>query len=127
MRSDKLNQKWEEINSKNPEELTNTERIWYTIEPLLQLGLIDHYINYGFDFHNETMEDLKHIGELEILNLMLEVNNKFEGEIPKDIDERNEELADINENFIEEIDNKFWKLAPEAEVRLDKFIAKNFD
>ncbi|MCJ8315405.1 MAG: DUF4375 domain-containing protein [Pseudomonadales bacterium] len=127
LRSESLKNKWDEINSKDFDSLTKNERIWFTIEPLLALGILDQYINYGGEYNSETIEDLGFLGETEIINLMLEINRKFKNGVPEDIDERNDELMEMNEEFLERIDKKFWSLSKEVEVRFENFISLNFN
>ena len=120
---------WEEIVCKgisNYSSLNRQERVWFNIEPLTTDGLIDHYINYGAQHNIETLEDLKLLGQIEVYDLMYRFNHNFKNGVPSDIDERNEQIGQFNESFIDEIDKKFWELCENLEIALLNFIKENF-
>ena len=106
--------------------LSKEERIWFTLEPLTTDGIVDHYVNYGATNNSETIEDLKYLGETEIADLMLSINQKFQNCVPTDIDQRNEELMEMDDEFLDEIDSKFWKLCEGFETRLYKYVEAMF-
>lgn len=106
--------------------LSQNERIWFTIEPLIALGVIDHYVNSGAKWNKETIEDLELLNAVEIVQLMKRANGKFDRGLPADIDERNNQIANWEPDFIEELDSTFWSLNQDLENRLNSHIYRNF-
>lgn len=130
---------WENIVDKCENEgydkLTHDERIWYNIRSLIDTvdngGIISFYYNYGADYLEETIEDLKKIEAQEIIGLIEQVNRLFPNSIPsRDIDERNRIISSWDDedkdldNFFENIDNRFYELEEELELKLNTIVRK---
>lgn len=130
---------WENIVDKCENEgydkLTADERIWYNIRSLIDAvdngGVISFYYNYGADYLQETIEDLKKIEVQEVIALIEQVNRLFPNSIPpRYIDERNriinswyDEDKDLDDLF-ESINNKFYELEEELELKLEPILRK---
>ncbi len=133
MSREELQDVWEDIVDRGYEDissLTKEERVWFNLEPLTTDGIVDHYINHGGMYNSETIEDLNYLGETEIMNLMLSVNQKFKNGVPVDINERNNQLMEMGDEidvFLEKIDSKFWKLCEGFEKRLYRYVESMFD
>lgn len=122
---------WEKIVDKgysNYGQLTREQRVWFNIEPLITHGIIDHYVNYGAEHNQETIDDLELLGFSNIANLLRQMNLLFKnGEPPIDIDERNEEIISWNEKtekLLDELDDKFWNECDDLEKVLFNYINK---
>ena len=129
MSREELQHIWEDIVKRGINDITSLsqeERIWFNLEPLTTDGIVDHYVNYGATNNSETIEDLNYLGETEIADLMLSINQKFQNGVPTDIDQRNEELMEMDDEFLDEIDSKFWKLCEGFETRLYKYVEVMF-
>ena len=129
MSREELQDVWVDIVKREHNDITSLskeERIWFNLEPLTTDGIVDHYVNYGATNNSETIEDLNYLGETEIADLMLSINQKFQNGVPTDIDQRNEELMEMDDEFLNEIDSKFWKLCEGFETRLYKYVEAMF-
>lgn len=123
---------WETIVNKginNYETLSREERIWFNLEPLLELGLIDHYVNSGAEHNSDTIEDLRYINQDVFADLMIKFNSAFRGGgVPLDINERNDQLGDdFEDQFVDEIDEKAWALYKEFDLALLALIVRSFN
>ncbi|WP_379133673.1 DUF4375 domain-containing protein [Paenibacillus sp. sgz500958] len=125
---EKLVQKAEEVSLKG---LTEPERIWYTTRVLIDSvgdgGIISFYYNTGADDLEETMEDLKKIKADKIIKLLEKVNNLFpNGQVPKDIDERNDIISSWEderiESLLESLDDKFIEHQEYLEKKVEPYI-----
>jgi len=128
---------WESLIDKYDNEgyckLTSDERIWFNVRLLLDAvdngGLISFYYNHGADYLQETIEDLKKLKAQEVIALIEQVNSLFPNLTPpRDIDERNDIISswddedkDLNK-LLESVDNKFYALEEELELKLDPII-----
>ncbi len=120
---------WEkivDIGFSNYERLSKDQKVWFNIEPLTLGGIIDHYINHGADYNQDTIDALQYLGFQDMSELMQKVNNLYKnGQPPIDKDERNEQWntwCNKYEVLLEEIDNKFWDKAKDLEHALLKHI-----
>ncbi len=129
MTRDQAQDTWEkivEIGFYNYEKLTRAQRVWFNVEPLTTAGLWDHYMNYGADKNADTIEDLEYLNFNSVANQLREFNKTYlPNGIPKGPDARQEEFdkfdkfdEDEFEDYIEEMDNKFWKVSDELENAL---------
>ena len=128
MKREDFQDKWEEIVGKGYSsypELSREERVWFNLEPLTTDGLVDHYINYGAEHNSDTIEDLKYLNHNTIADLMTLFNSRFKKGVPFDIDDRNDEIEEFDEEFVEEIDEKYWSLNDSLEESLLSHIIKN--
>lgn len=128
---------WENLVTKCENEgydkLTSDERVWYNIRSLIDAvdngGVISFYYNYGANYLNETLEDLKKIEAQEVIGLVEQVNGLFPNSMPpRDIDDRNsiinswdDEGKDLDGLF-ESIDNRFYELEEELELKLESIV-----
>ncbi len=109
--------------------LTAEEKIWYTVQALIQDvdngGFISHYYNYGADLNEETIESLIALGFPEIADSLRAINALFPNAQPsKDIAERNDvisswadEKAEFANNLLNQLDEHFY--AAEAALEDD--------
>ncbi len=125
MTRDDAQQNWEIIVEKGFSDyalLTKDEKVWFNVEQLVIEGIFDHYINYGAEHNQDTIDALNYLGFEDISELMKQINSFFKnGKPPVDIDERNEEWSDFcdrHENQLNEIDEKFWLRSKELELAL---------
>jgi hypothetical protein len=93
--------------------LNRDERVWFNIEPLVELGLWDHYMNSGADHNADTIDDLEYLNFSSIANLLRKFNIKyFPIGVPIGPDARAEKLGlfpeDQLEKDIEEMEEFFW-------------------
>lgn len=132
---DVLQPHWERLVEKvekvGHEALTESERIWYTTRVLTDSvgdgGIISFYYNTGADDLEETMEDLKKIKADKIIKLLEKVNDLFpNGQVSKDIDERNDIINswedEKTENLLESLDEKFFELEEYLEKKVEPYI-----
>lgn len=128
---------WENLVTKCENEgydkLTSDERVWYNIRSLIDAvdngGVISFYYNYGANYLNETLEDLKKIEAQEVIGLVEQVNGLFPNSMPpRDIDDRNsiinswdDEGKDLDALF-ESVDNRFYELEEELELKLESIV-----
>ena len=117
------------------ESLTPHERIWFTVQALLQEadngGLISHYYNHGGERTQETIEDLITLGFPEVADLLYEINDLFPcGDPPRNIEERLKIMAtwegeeyDYLDDFLEELDEQFYSRKNEIEEELQNLIS----
>jgi hypothetical protein len=108
--------------------LTRDRRVWFTIEPLTTFGLVDHYVNSGADHNEDTIDDLEFLGFTDVADQLRTINRLFKtGKPPKDIDERNEELVDLGEEYdelLDQLERDFWQRNDALEKSLLKHIIK---
>ena len=109
--------------------LTREQRVWFNLESLTTDGLWDHYVNHGADKNSDTIEDLDYLNFQSIANQLREFNNKyFPKGVPVDPDARQEEFDKFPEeeleDYIEEMDDKFWKICGELESSIMDHINK---
>jgi len=103
----------------NYDQLSNNEKIWFTIEPLTTGGIIDHYINHGAEHNQDTLDALEFPGFPDLAGQMRTINKLFTNEQPPtDILERNEQWdswSDEHEVLLDEVDNYFWTKCAQLE------------
>jgi hypothetical protein len=114
MQREDFQESWEnivEIGFSDYNKLNNAQKIWFNIEPLTTDGILDHYINYGAEHNEDTINGLEVLGFHDIADLLRNVNSLFVNSIvPIDIDERGEILGNNeNDSFLDEIDEAYWK------------------
>ena len=129
MKREDFQDKWEEIVNKGYSsytELSREERVWFNLEPLTTDGLVDHYINYGAEHNSDTIDDLKYLNQNAVADLMSLFNSKFIKGVPLDIDDRNDEIGEFSEEFVEEIDEKYWDLNDSLDESILTHIIKYF-
>ena len=120
---------WEkivDIGFSNYDLLTKDQKVWFNIEPLTTDAIIDHYINYGAEHNQDTIDALEFLEFYDIAELMRKVNALFlNGRPPADIDERNEQWTswgDKHELLFDEIDKRFWDRCQDLEKSLVEHI-----
>jgi hypothetical protein len=126
---------WEELVKKAEdngyESLSESERIWYNTRVLIDSvsdgGIISFYYNTGADHLAETLEDLNKLKADKVIKLLLQVNKLFPGgNVPEDIDERNEIIDSWDDEKIdsklEKLDDKFYGLEEDLEKKLEPVI-----
>ncbi len=79
----------------------------------------------------ETIEDLKKLNLNEVIILIEKINSLFPNSIPPpDIDERNDIISSFDngnkdlEELLEQIDNEFYVLEEEIEVKLEPIVRR---
>jgi hypothetical protein len=89
--------------------LTEPERVWFTITPLLisirNGGLISYYYNPYADHLDDCMRALEALGATKMLELVRHVNSWFGGSVPKTTEARNaaiESWPDFDDAFVGE-------------------------
>jgi len=130
-------QRWNQLFDKYEEtgylSFSSDERIWFNVRGLINAiengGLISFYYNYGVDYLDDTLEDLKKIDAIKVVHLLQKVNELFpNGNPPKDIDERNEVIGSWDEQYydlFEELDREFYNEQRETlEIKLDKVVKR---
>lgn len=130
MTRDEAQNAWENIINigfTDYEKLTREQRVWFNIEPLTTDGLWNHYMNYGADKNADTIEDLEYLNFNSVANQLREFNKIYlPNGVPEGPDARQEEFEKFNEDkfedYIEEMDNKFWKVSDELENALFEHI-----
>jgi hypothetical protein len=117
------------------DKLTSDERIWFNVRSLIDEvdngGLISFYYNYGADYLQETIEDLRKLESKEVVALIEKINKLFPNSMPpRDIDERNDiisswddEVNDLND-LLENVDNEFYAQEEELELKLEPIIRR---
>ena len=128
------NEEWKKLVDKglnNFSSLTRDERVWFTVESLINAvdngGLISHYYNSGADFNKETIEDLDFLGSLIISDLLRKINNLFpNAEVSTDLNARNDVISNWPDgeydNLFSELDSLFYSHETELEKSLVKHI-----
>ncbi len=111
------------------EKLTRDQRVWFNIEPLVTDGLWDHYVNHGADKNSDTIEDLEYLNFHSISNQLREFNKiYFPKGVPEGPDARQEQFNKFDEEqleeYIEEMDDKFWNISEDIENALLEHINK---
>lgn len=113
--------------------LDSDERIWFNIRVLIDSvddgGLMSFYYNSGADHLDETIEDLRKLGEDKVIDLLSQINQLFPGGRPsRDIHERNEAIGDFDDDelgeLLEQLDEDFYSLEKELEAKLDPIVIK---
>lgn len=126
MTRDEAQNAWEKIvdlGFTDYKKLTREQRVWFNIEPLITDGLWDHYVNHGADKNADTIADLEYLNFNSIANQLREFNTIYlPNGIPEGPDARQEEFdkfdEDEFEDYIEKMDNKFWKESNKLENAL---------
>jgi hypothetical protein len=112
---------------------SSDERIWFNVRGLIEAiengGLISFYYNYGADYLDDTLEDLKKIDAIEVVHLLQKVNELFpNGNPPKALDELNEVIYSRDEQYndlFEELDKTFYNEQQEIlKIKLDKVVKR---
>tara|TARA_B110001450_G_C17273601_1_gene340549 strand:+ start:60 stop:473 length:414 start_codon:yes stop_codon:yes gene_type:complete len=114
---------WEKIvdlGFKDYNKLTREQRVWFNIEPLTTDGLWDHYMNHGADKNADTIEDLDYLNFNSVANQLREFNKRyFPNGVPDGPDAREEQFEKFDEDqledYIEEMDDKFWEISDDLE------------
>ena len=130
--------KWEILcnkASKGYDKLSYAERVWVNIQGLIGTvdngGIISFFYNYDADYYEETIEDLKILGQEKIVCLLEMCAKIFPNSIvPKTIEERNDIINNLPDdgsfdNMYEEINNKFYEYEKELEQILINYLIKN--
>lgn len=108
--------------------LTPEQRIWFSVEPLVTGGIVEHYINSLAEHNKETIADLQTLGFPDIAEMLIRVNSFFkDGTPPRDINKRNDELAGLNDTdlaLLDDIEARFWQRSDELDEALLAFINK---
>ena len=109
--------------------LSREERVWFNLEPLTTDGLWDHYMNHGADKNSDTIEDLEYLNFQTIADQLREFNKDyFPKGVPKGPNARQKQLDKFPEeqleNYIEEMDDKFWDISDILENALLEHINK---
>lgn len=130
-------QRWNQLFDKYEEKgylsFSLDERIWFNVRGLIDAiengGIISFYYNYGADYLDDTLEDLKKIDAIEVVHLLQKVNELFpNGNPPKDIDERNEVIDSWDgqyEELLETLNERFYnELQENLEIKLDKVVKR---
>lgn len=108
--------------------LTPEQRIWFSVEPLVTGGIVEHYINSLAAHNAETIADLQTLGFPDIAEMLMKVNRLFkDGTPPGDINKRNDELGNLSEAdtaLLDDIEASFWKRSDELDEALLAFINK---
>lgn len=132
MTREELQPEWERIvdtGFSNYKKLTNAERVWFNVEPLITDGIANHYINYGAKNNADTIADLETLNFIMAADLLRKMNDLFpNGKPSPDIDERAEQMEDWDEkhdDVLENIDNEFWKMSDRLEKKLTLYINEN--
>ena len=123
MTREKAQDAWEKIvdlGFKDYNKLTREQRVWFNIEPLTTDGLWDHYMNHGADKNADTIEDLDYLNFNSVANQLREFNKRyFPDGVPEGPDAREEQFEKFDEDqledYIEEMDDKFWEISDDLE------------
>ena len=123
MTREKAQDAWEKIvdlGFKDYNKLTREQRVWFNIEPLTTDGLWDHYMNHGADKNPDTIEDLDYLNFNSVANQLREFNKRyFPNGVPDGPDAREEQFEKFDEDqledYIEEMDDKFWEISDDLE------------
>jgi hypothetical protein len=117
-----------------PDKLTECEKNIVYIEELEREinngGFNQYFFNSSGDFAMETINALKVVESKFFLEILQEAINKFPNKtVPKDRYERQELLAEIDENIElwEELDNRFYKYEENIYDLMIKYINKNIN
>ena len=123
MTREKAQDAWEKIvdlGFKDYNKLTREQRVWFNIEPLTTDGLWNHYMNHGADKNPDTIEDLDYLNFNSVANQLREFNKRyFPNGVPDGPDAREEQFEKFDEDqledYIEEMDDKFWEISDDLE------------
>jgi len=132
MNREKSQPAWKKIVDKgfsDYSKLNRDERVWFNIEPLVELGLWDHYMNTGADHNADTIDDLEYLNFTSIANLLRNFNEKyFPTGVPIGPDARAEKLDSFTENQlekdIEEMEEFLWAHCEGLKIALQYHIQK---
>ncbi len=124
------------IESNGIDTLTPDEKVWYTIQCLINAiqngGLISFYYNSGADLLDDTIQALRALDSQKMIGWMMRVNELFPGGVPKDILGRNqiiESWPDGGEGsahkFLEPIEDEVQQEAKLLESKLVFFIIEH--
>jgi hypothetical protein len=119
----------------NPEKLTLCEKDIVYIEEFEREvnngGFSQYFQNDSGNYTEETVNAFKAIGSKIFLNILENAINKFPNSlVPKNNDERNEVLMELesnNENLWTELDNKFYEYEEDIYELLIEYIKKNIN
>lgn len=120
-----------DLGYENYDLLTKEQRVIKNVTPLVDLGIIDYYQNYGADRNHGTLEDLIYLDATETFEMIQKMKSLFPGgQPPSNTDERGDimELWDDDEkivNMIDDIDEKFRAHAERLENKLLLFAQKH--
>jgi hypothetical protein len=125
---------FEKLDAEGYESLTSDERIWFNVRGIIDTidngGIISFYYNHGADTLDDTIDDLRSIDAVEIIDLLQKVNKLFPNDKPsKDIDERNEVINSWDdgehEDLFEALDDQFYnELSEVVEAKLETVIKR---
>jgi len=113
--------------------LSSAERTWFNVQCLINAvnngGIISYYYNNDADYYQETMDDLKKLGQNKIIDLMERSAKIFPNNIvSKTIDERNNVISNLLEGEFDDeltkIDEIFFKYENELEQSLINYLIK---
>lgn len=107
-------------------QLSTDQKVWFSVEPLIMGGIVDHYINHGADHNQDVLRSLEFLGFRDIAVQMLKINQLFtNGQPPEDILERNQEWdswSEEHEELFDEVENNFWTKRDDIEMALMEHI-----
>jgi hypothetical protein len=108
--------------------LSSDQKIWFNIEPLTTAGIIDHYINYGAEHNQDTLDALESLGFPDIAEQIRRINELFmNGQPPADIMERNEQWdswCDEHAVLLDKVENYFWTRCDDLEISLMEYVSR---
>jgi Domain of unknown function (DUF4375) len=124
---------WEQLVDKavaDYSSLTSDERIWFNIQALIgdveNGGAISHYYNSGADRIFDTIEDLNSLGYADLSEVLEKINSLFpDGTVIADSEQRNKVIETwdgSHDNMLEYLDTQFFKIIPQLESSLVRFI-----
>jgi hypothetical protein len=114
--------------------LSSAERTWFNVQCLINVvnngGIISFYYNNGADYYQETIDDLKKLEQIKIIDLLERSARIFPKNIvPKTIDERNNVISNLpGGKFDKEfgkLDEIFFKNTDELEQSLIDYLIKH--
>ncbi len=120
--------------SSDYDSLTKNERIWFNIRILIDSindgGLISYYYNSGANYVYETIEDLKTLEMIDIVNIIEKHNEILFGKetVPNDLTIRNkyiEKITDSSNDKLNNLELDIMNRIDSIEERLDEFIKNN--
>lgn len=123
---------FEKLDAEGYERLTPDEKTWYNVRGVIDSigngGIISFYYNHGADTLDDTMEDLQKLNASEVVNLLKQVNVLFpNGKPSNDVDERNEIIDSWDgehEDLFETLDERFYILESDLELKLDSVVQR---
>ncbi len=124
--------KWD---SRGYDKLSDGEKIWFNVQTLLGAvangGFISYYYNSGADTVYDCLAALKTIGADEAVSLTQKMNSLFGEEVPADVNDRNDIIdswpddSDEIDDFLEEVDEKYFSQRDYLETRLVAYIQEH--